>query len=205
MARKASADVAHLHDALVAVAKAEGALDLAFGEGLVLLLTGDRLVRAGYATERDYARERLGVPPKTVQNAVALARACMGRPLLRKAVVAGVVSPCKARVIARLVAENEPAWTALAMTSTVRELEKSVRAAGKEPPDEFEGESLSMRMTPAQQDVLDRALKLADEVEGGGTARWQCYEALAQEWLSEHGEWAPEEEAEGVRGPGGEG
>jgi hypothetical protein len=195
------ANVASVDDAIARVARAEGALDVAFGEGLVRLFQGGRLLALSYATERDYARERLGLPVRTMQNALALARACNGRPLLRKAVAAGVVSPCKARAIAPVVAQNEAGWTALAMTSTVRELHAAVRAAGKEPPEELEGESLRMRMSPAQQDKLDAALRLADEVQGCAVPRWICYEALAQEWLSEHGEWAPEAEDEGVRGP----
>jgi hypothetical protein len=180
-------------EAIVRVARGQGALDLGLGETLDELFTGDRLLRAGYSTERDYARERLGLPPRTMYDALALARACEGRPVLREAVAKGLVSPCKARAIARVVRENERGWTALAMTSTVRDLRASVRAAGKEPPEEFECESLKLRMSPAQQDRLDRALALADETLGGGSPRWQRYEALAQEWLAEHGDRVPEE------------
>jgi len=187
-------------EAIARVARSHGALDLALGEGLDRLFVGDRLLKAGYATQRDYARERLGLPPRTMYEALALARACSGRPLLRKAIAAGLVSPCKARAIAQVVPENEAGWTALAMTSTLRELEASIRAAGKEPPEDFESESLRFRMSPAQQDRLDAALKRADEALGGGAPRWQCLEALAQEWLGEHGGWAPEEG--GLRGQG---
>jgi hypothetical protein len=184
------------------MARGQGALDLGLGETLDPLFAGGRLLSAGYSTERDYARERLGMPVRTMYDALDLARACAGRPLLRKAVASALVTPCKARAIAPVVAANEAGWTALAMTSTVRELRASVRAAGKEPPEEFEGERLRLKMTPAQQDRLDRALRLADETLGGGASRWQCLEALAQEWLSEHGAWAPEVEGEGAGGPG---
>jgi hypothetical protein len=168
-----------IDDAIAREARGEGALDLGLGETLDRLFAPGRLLRAGYATERDYARERLGLPPRTMYDALALGRACRGRPVLRKAVAAGLVSPCKARAIAPVVAGNEPGWTALAMTSTVRELRVAVHAAGEEPPEEFEGESLRVRMTPVQQDRLDQALKLADETLGGGSPRWQCYEAIA--------------------------
>jgi hypothetical protein len=187
-----------LHGAIVRVARGQGALHLALGEGLLRLFIGDRLLRLGYSTARDYTRERLGIPVRTMKDALLLARACCGRTLLRKAVASGLVSPCKARTIASVVAENESQWTALAMTSTVRELKAAVRAAGKEPPEDLECESLRLKMTPEQQDKLDRALALAAEVEGGGVPRWRCYEALAQEWLAEHGGRAPEE-----RGAGG--
>jgi len=132
-------------------------------------------------------------------EALALARACARRPLLRKAVASGLVSPCKARAIAPVVDDDEPAWTALAVGSTVRALEAAVRAMGREPPPEFGAESLVFRMSPSQQDRLDRALALAAEAMGGGVPTWQCYEALAQEWLSGHGEWEPEDE--GAWGP----
>ncbi|MCK6461121.1 MAG: HNH endonuclease, partial [Planctomycetes bacterium] len=128
--------------ALVCAARAHGVLDLALGEGLDALLVGTRLLDLGYATQRDYARERLGIPARTMYDALELGRACKGRPLLRKAVAAGLVSPCHARMIAPVVGANEAAWTALAMTATVRELRASVRAAGKEPPEEFETASL---------------------------------------------------------------
>ncbi|MCK6460084.1 MAG: HNH endonuclease [Planctomycetes bacterium] len=187
--------------ALVGAATAEGALELALGEGLDRLFAGVRLLRLGYATERDYARERLGIPARTMRDSLALGRVCRGRPLLRRAVAAGLVSPCKARAIAPVVGSHEAAWTALAMDATVRELIAAVRAQGKEPPEEFETESLRVRMPAALQDKLDAALKRADETLGGGAPRWQCYDALAQEYLSEHGGFAPEEVAGGVRGP----
>ncbi len=187
--------------AIVRIARGQGALDLGLGETLDQLFAGGRLLRAGYSTERDYARERLGLPPRTMYDALALARACKGRPLLRKAVARGLVSPCKARAIAPVVAANEAGWTALAMTATVRDLRASVRAAGKEPPEEFACDRKRLRMSPEQQDRLDKALALADVTLGGGSPRWQRYEALAQEWLSEHGGWEPEEGGPRGHGP----
>jgi len=190
-----------IDDAIARAAGSQGALDLAFGEGLDRLFAFSRLMGLSYATERDFARERLGIPPRTMYEALALARACKGRPMLRKAVAAGLVTPCKARAIAPVVAANEAGWTALAMTSTLREIHDAMRAAGTDPPKDFEGESLRARMSPAQQDRLDAALRRADETLGQGTPRWQCYEVVALEWLSEHGGWAPEEDEGGVRGP----
>jgi hypothetical protein len=136
-----------------------------------------------------------------MRDALALGRVCQGRPLLRKAVAAGLVSPCKARAIAPVVGPDEARWTALAMDATVRELLAAVRASGKDPPEEYETESLRVGMPAALQKRLDAALTRADETLGGGAPLWQCYESLAQEYLSEHGEWAPEEDAGGVRGP----
>lgn len=194
-------DLRDLDAALARLARSQGALDLAIGETLDRLFRGGRLIRLSYASERDYSLERLGVPVRTMRALLALARGCAGRPLLRKAVAAALVSPCKARAIATVVARDEPGWTAFAMTSTLREIETAVRAVGGEPPADFEAESLRLRMTPAQQDRLEAAFARARETLGGTAPDWQCLEAMCMEWLGEHGEWAPECDEGGARGP----
>ncbi|MFQ5844899.1 MAG: hypothetical protein ACE5JG_07920 [Planctomycetota bacterium] len=183
--------------AAVRVARGRGAIDVAIRETLVRLFRGDRLLQLGYARQVDYARERLGMPARTMFLWVRLARGLSQRPLLRRAVVAGAVSPHKALAILPLaVREDEGPWTAAAMTGTLAELEEAVRSAGREPPEVFEAESLWLRMTPAQQDRLDAAIALAQQAMGFGAPRWQCVEAICQEWLGTFGAWLPEEEAE---------
>jgi hypothetical protein len=141
-------------------ARSRGAIDLALGETLLKLFEGDRLAKLGYARQVDYARERLGVSPRAMFLWLRLARGLQERPLLRRAVVAGTVTP-----------------------------------RGEEPPGEaFQVESLWLRMTPAQQDRLDAALALARETLGPGAPRWQCLEAICQEWLGTFGAWLPKDE-----------
>ncbi|MFQ5845429.1 MAG: hypothetical protein ACE5JG_10635, partial [Planctomycetota bacterium] len=183
-----------LDAAAVRVARRRGAIDLALGETLVRLFEGDRLLQLGYSKRVDYARERLGVPPRTLFLWVRLARGLSQRPLLRRAVVAGSVTPPKALAILPVaVEEDEGPWTAAAMTATLGDLEAAVRTAGKESPEAcFEAQSLWLRMTAKQQDRLDAAIGLAQESLGYGAPRWQCLEAICQEWLGTFGAWVPE-------------
>jgi hypothetical protein len=107
-------------------------LDLAFGEALCRLFVGTRLLDLGYAAKRDYARERLGIPARTMYDAYELGRACRGRPLLRKAVLAGLVSPCHARMIAPVSPERGGVDRARDGVDRAG-LRAAVRAAGSRP------------------------------------------------------------------------
>ena len=190
-----------LDAALVRMARGRGAVDLALGETLVALFTGDRLVELGYARQVDYARERLGVAPRTMYAWTQLATVLAGRPVLRQGVVAGKVSPRKALTVMPVaVGDREEAWTAAAMSLTLSELERRVREAGAEPPDTFAVDTLMLRMTPGQQDRLDAAIGVAREVIGLGAPRWQCVEAICMEWLGAFGKFGDE----GVAGLGPE-
>src|SRR5689334_13606760 len=66
---------------LVAVARGRGALDIAIGEDLEALGTGDGVLRLSFSGIADYARERLGIPASTAQKMVRLARELRERPL----------------------------------------------------------------------------------------------------------------------------
>src|SRR2546422_1107836 len=48
--------------------RGRGALDIAIGEGLLALGTGDRVLRLGVSGIGDYARERLGIAASTGQK-----------------------------------------------------------------------------------------------------------------------------------------
>lgn len=178
-------------EAAARVARSCGAFDLALGVTLDGLFRRDFLLQLGCARESDYARERLGVSPSLMYSWVQLARGLACRPLLRQAVAAGVVSTRKALAVMPLaVGDFEPAWTEAAMRLTLREIASAVRAAGKESPEErFEAEAILLPMTPAQQERLDAALALAKETIGPEARRWQCLEAICEEWLSSFGEW----------------
>jgi hypothetical protein len=187
-----------LDDALVRVARSLGAFDVALGCTLATLFEGDRLSQLGYSREADYARERLGMPLSTMFLCVRLARELAHRPILRQAVVAGLLSSRKAAAVLPLaVGDGEGAWTEAAIRLSLREIESAARAAGKESPEErFEADVIVMPMTPAQQERLDAALALAKETIGPEARRWQCAEAMCQEFLSSFPEW----DGEGARG-----
>ncbi|MHC4134536.1 MAG: HNH endonuclease [Planctomycetota bacterium] len=196
MAHKESvpADAIEVDQAAFRVARSPGAIDLAVGETLVRLCKGDRLLQLGYARLVDYVRERLGMPPRIVFLWLRLARGLRERLLLRRAVAAGAVTPRKALAVFPVtVGEDEASWTAAAMTLTETELENAVRATGQEPSrDTFEVETIWLRMTEEQQDILDQAIEAAQETLGLGAPRWQCVEAICQEWLATYAAWAPE-------------
>ncbi len=192
--------VALAHDeATVRAARSLGAFELALGVTLGRLFRGDRLLQIGCSRESDYARERLGVSPSLMFSWVALARGLESRPLLRLAVTAGAVSSRKALAVMPLaVGDDEPAWTEAAMRLTLREIASAVRAAGKEPLERFECEAIVFPMTAEQQARLDRGLAFAKESIGPEARRWQCLEAMSEEWLSDHGDW----EGKGASGKG---
>ena len=174
-----------LDAALVRLARSQGAVELAIGETLLQLFEGDRLLRLGFARRSDYAREKLGVPARTMYQWARLARALRERPVLRAAVVTGFVTPAKALAVTdRATGPDERKWTALAMSCKRRELDDGEA-------DPFGFESFLLRMTPQQQDRLDRAMAVAQQVWGYGAAPWQLREAMCQEWLSTTGAWMP--------------
>ncbi|HEX5136122.1 MAG TPA: hypothetical protein VFY93_04060 [Planctomycetota bacterium] len=196
-----------LDAATSAVARGLGAFDLALGTTVASLFEGDRLSKLSYARESDYARERLGMSPAALSSCVRLARELRHRPILRMAVAAGAVSPRKALAALPLaVGDYEGAWTEAAMRLSVRELESAAKAAGcATPAERFEAEVLVLPMTPEQQDRLDAALALAKEELGPEAKRWQCTEAICEEYLSSFAEFDPAGAPDGEGGKGGPG
>jgi hypothetical protein len=184
-------DALNLGARLSAVARSLGALDLALGATLAPLFDRGLLCQLSYARESDYARERLGISPSEMHQCVRLARELRHRPILRRAVTAGAVSKRKALAVLPLaVGDYEGAWTEAAMRLSVRELESAAKAAGCAVPEErFEAEVMVLPMTPEQQDRLDAALALAKEDLGPEAKRWQCMEAISQEFLSSFAEF----------------
>jgi len=82
------------------------------GETLLALFEGDRGLRLGYAKQSDYARERLGLAPRTVRQFTRLARGLSERPNLRRAVEDGRVSMRKALLVMEVArGEEEGTWT----------------------------------------------------------------------------------------------
>jgi hypothetical protein len=194
---------------LVRVARGHGALDLALGSGLASLLVGDRLLRLGFSSLGDYARERLGLSGSTAGKLARLARSLADRPLLRAAVRSGAVTPRKAETIAALArGSDEAAWVAKARVETVRALAAEVREAlgdGLEDEETWErvafagtvrdpnpvalapairGPSAVEARTPRQS--FDEALAVAGTLLGAGAPRWQRLEAICQEFIGAH-------------------
>jgi hypothetical protein len=194
---------------LTRVARGRGALDVAVGEGLDALASGDWALRLGYSGIGDYARETLGMAARTAQASARLARELRARPLLREAVRRGEVSPRKAQAVVPLArGEAEAEWVARARSETVRALEAAVRASragggeeiagADEEGDEERWERVHLPLSPEGRAKLDEALALAGKVLGATAPMWQRLEALCQEFLSAHP--PQEEDGEGDQG-----
>ena len=106
-------EAALLVDGLLApVARGRGALDLAIGEGLGALAQGDRVLRLGFVSIGDYAREKLGVGARAAQGMAQLSRELSQRPLLREAVLRGEVGARKALAVLRAALDGDDRVTA---------------------------------------------------------------------------------------------
>src|SRR5919109_1170301 len=181
-------EAARLIDPLLTqVAHAEGALDVAIGEGLLGLRY--RTMLFGYAGIGDYARERLGINANTAAKMMHRARKLREHPHLREAVWLGHVSARKADAIlpvARGDAEQE--WVARARSGTMQRLESAVRASGALPAEpEEKWENICVPLSAEDRPIWDEAMELAGPVLENPTApKWQRIEAAAQEFLGAH-------------------
>lgn len=181
-------------------ARAEGAYELAIGDGLAALTVGDRLMRLGYSNLGDYAREVLGISERTAQAMARLSRELRRRPLLRAAFAAGEVKRRNAETVLPIaVGGAEALWVERARTGTVRQLEAAVRrrSADDEGSDE-EWTRLRVRLAPEDRATVDEALAVAGKVLSGAP-RVQRLEAMAQEYLGAHPVEAGDD---GAAGPG---
>jgi len=87
------------------------------------------------------------------------------------------------------VGDDEAAWTAAASRLTESELKDRVTGAGGVSPEEWDVETLLLRMDEKQQDRMDAAMAIGRWVLGPDRPDWQIVEAMAMEWLGAHGEW----------------
>jgi 5-methylcytosine-specific restriction endonuclease McrA len=182
-------ETALLLDGLLArVARGQGAIELAIGDALDALSTGDRLLRIGYSRLHDYARERLGsLTEHKALDLARLARELRARPLLRAAVRSGVLSVSKAEAILPVArGDAEASWVERARGETVRALRAAVRAAGKGPEEDERWERVQVALAPEARAKVGEAMALAGKLLGQAAPRWQRLEAICAEYLAEH-------------------
>ena len=88
--------------------------------------------RLGFASVGDYARERLGVSGSSLSEWARVDRRLGELPQLEAALLAGTLPFSKVRMLARFAeAEDEAGWIAHAQTTSVRTLEREVRAVDR--------------------------------------------------------------------------
>ena len=86
--------------------------------------------RLGFASEAQYARERLGVSVSSLRAKRALARRLRTLPVVRAALEAGAISFDAAQQIARVATEQtEPLWVERAKCRTAKHLREEVELA----------------------------------------------------------------------------
>lgn len=169
---------------LIRVARGVGALDVAIGEGLGALAVGDRVLRLGFSSVGDYARERLGKAASTAQKMTRFARELRSRPLLRLAVRTGEVSVSAAEAVLPVArGEEEACWVARARSKTVRALRDAVKAPGAAQAEDDERWMRFRAHIPEKgRPVVDEAIDVAGKMLGHTSLRGQRLEKIAEEF-----------------------
>ena len=145
-----SADPAeHIEDRLAQLAGALGPLRrvlAAIAERLIATKAPERLC---YARLGDYARERLGLSARQLQELARVHRALAGLPALERGLVANELPWSKVRLLARVATEeDEEAWIARARKMPTRRLEQEARRSNREDePQDAEDPALEKRVT----------------------------------------------------------
>jgi len=86
----------------------------------------------GYVRADDYARERLGLSGRSLQDLARVGRALAGLPRLEVALTSGALTWSQVRLLARFVGPDDEAhWIAFARGTTARQLERRVRAVDR--------------------------------------------------------------------------
>jgi hypothetical protein len=153
--------------------------------------------RLGYARLGDYARERLGVSPRSLQEWARVGRQLAELPALEAALVSGRLPWSKVRLLARFVtADDERHWIGVAAGASVRRLERELRAVDRGALDagglglEDEGAGgepvrwVRLRVPTSLAFKWQRTKRYAAKVEGQSLAEGDVLERVTAEVLS---------------------
>ncbi len=179
-----------LEDRLAWLAAAVGPLRRVLAAIAGRLIATKAPERLCFARLGDYARERVGVSPRQLQELARIHRALAGLPALECALVANRRPWSKVRLIARVAtAEDEAAWIARAQSLPTRRLEREVREATRCPEPEDAEEALphrrvSVRCTPAVREKWGLAREMAERVAGRRLRAGEVLELVAAEVFS---------------------
>jgi hypothetical protein len=187
----ASADsAAHVEDRLARLAGALGPLRRLLASIAGRLTETRAHQRLCYARLGDYARERLGLSARQLQELARVHRALAGLPALERALLANVLPWSKVRLIARVATErDEEAWIARARAMPTRRLEQEVRKSARdEEPQDADDPALekrvTVRCTPAVREKWGLAREMAERVAGQRLRGGEALEFVAAELFS---------------------
>jgi 5-methylcytosine-specific restriction endonuclease McrA len=182
---------------LLARAGTRGRLRLALARIAARVIATRSWERLGFARLGDYARERVGLSARQLQDLAHTSERLAALPVLEEALASGQLGWSQARLIARVATpENAALWVAFARRVRVRELEHAVRAVDR---GSLEGGALEIdeegsdtsfhvgivvRCTPRVRAKFHAARALARRVAGEKLPAWACMEAVAAEALS---------------------
>jgi hypothetical protein len=179
-----------VEDRLARLASALGPLRRVLA-GIAERLIGARAAeRLGYARLGDYARERLGLSARQLQDLARVHRALCGLPAVERALVANELPWSKVRLLARVArAEDEAAWIARARAMPTHRLEQTVRASPPrlDPADLDEGvpeTRVAVRCTPAVCEKWALAREIAERAAGERLRPGEVLELVAAEVYS---------------------
>jgi hypothetical protein len=114
------------------LARAAGPLRRVVAELATRLVEKQGWNQLGFARLGDYARERLGLSTRSVQEFARVGARLGELPALEAALVSGRLPWSKVRLLARFVStEDAEAWSAFAARVNVRQLERELRAADR--------------------------------------------------------------------------
>ncbi len=183
---------------LVRLSHADGACRLAFGE-LVAVFTARRLHgKCGFVRVADYARERLRVSLRTVQDAARVARALENLPALRRALVCGEFGWSSVRVLVRVATrKDEERWLdqarrissarLAALVAEQRASDDCERPIDDEFADRIDGEErrrFSLQCPPSTRRLWQWTIDTASRLEGGPIPPYKALELVAADALA---------------------
>ncbi len=183
---------------LVALARSHAPLRVALARIAARLVATRGWERLGFARLADYARERVGLSARQLQDLAHVSTALARLPRVESALLAGTLSWSKVRLLCRVArAGDEAAWVGFARRVRVRALEREVRRVDRGaleavalPISEDAGdgeeprEGVVIGCTPEVRGKWWRARSLAQRVAGERLAPWACMEAVIAELLS---------------------
>ena len=155
--------------------------------------------RLGFVRLDDFARERLGLSGRELQELAHVAQRLEALPALARAFAQGALSWSHLRLLVAVATpDTEAAWLARARGESVRALEAAIAATRGVPPDPDEravdGESpvrFHLRCPRRVRRLWHHATELASRMSGARLPAWRAAEAIAAEGLAS-------DEADGV-------